>query len=86
MLITSSDAYPNFIGSAIAAFLIPSFFIAAALAHAGVALFVDPATALSTKWGFAIIGFISFGIVALIYVIYFFGENIRKRSKLAKRF
>jgi hypothetical protein len=35
MLNYVTDSYPNFAGSAIAAFLIPSFLIAGALAHAG---------------------------------------------------
>lgn len=76
------DAYPNVAASAIAAFLIPSFIIAAALAHLGVLMFDN----LSTKWAVAIIGFISLGLCALIYVIFFFGAQIRRRSKLAKSF
>lgn len=40
---------------------------------------------MSTKWAFATLGFISFGIVALIYVVYFFGAAFRKRSSLARQ-
>jgi hypothetical protein len=56
--------------------------IAAGLAHAGVAMFDN----MSTKWAMATIGFISFGLCALIYIIFFFGAKIRQRSKLAKSF
>lgn len=75
------DSYPSVAASAIAAFLIPSFLIAVGLCHAGVAMFDN----MSTKWAFATLGFISFGIVALIYVVFFFGAAIRKRSTLARR-
>ena len=40
---------------------------------------------LGAKWAMAVLGFISFGIVALVYILYFFGERIRSRSKLAKK-
>jgi MFS family permease len=66
--------------SAIAAFCIPSFAIAACLAHAGVAMFEN----MSTKWAMATLGFISLGIVALVYIFFFFGERLRRASKLAK--
>lgn len=82
MLNYITDAYPNVAASAIAAFLIPSFLIAAGLCHAGVAMFEN----MSVRWAFATLGFISFGIVALIYVVYFFGGAIRRRSKLARTF
>jgi hypothetical protein len=39
---------------------------------------------LSTKWAFAVLGFVSLGVVALVYVLYFFGKALRKRSKLAR--
>lgn len=39
MLNYITDSYPNVAASAVAAFLIPSFLIAAAMCHAGVALF-----------------------------------------------
>ncbi|KAI1840050.1 hypothetical protein JX265_013882 [Neoarthrinium moseri] len=80
MLNYIADSYTNVAGSAIAAFLIPSFIIAAGCAHAGIALFED----LSSKWAMAILGFISFGLVALIYVVYFFGAKMRARSKIAR--
>ncbi|ODV84001.1 hypothetical protein CANARDRAFT_236831 [[Candida] arabinofermentans NRRL YB-2248] len=66
--------------SAIAAFTIPSFAIAAALAHAGVAMFEN----MSTKWGFATLGFISIFVVVLVYVFYFLGHKLRASSKLAR--
>lgn len=39
---------------------------------------------MSTKWAMALLGFVSFGLVALIYVIYFFGARMRAWSKIAK--
>jgi hypothetical protein len=39
---------------------------------------------LTTTWAFATLAFISFGIVALVYVLYFFGPKLRARSRLAK--
>ncbi|KAK4937371.1 hypothetical protein LTR10_021980 [Elasticomyces elasticus] len=82
MLNYITDSYPNVAASAIAAFLIPSFLIAAALAHAGVAMFEH----MNTKWAFATLGFISFGLVALVYVLFFFGPTLRRWSKLARTF
>ncbi|KAH7383644.1 major facilitator superfamily domain-containing protein [Cadophora sp. MPI-SDFR-AT-0126] len=82
MLNYITDSYPNVAGSAIAAFLIPSFLMAAGLAHLGVLMFEN----MSTKWAVATIGFISFGLCALIYFVYFFGAKIRMRSKLARTF
>lgn len=66
--------------SAIAAFCIPSFGIGAALAHAGVKMFAS----MSTTWAMATLGFISIGIVALVYILYFFGEKLRRASKVAR--
>lgn len=66
--------------SAIAAFCIPSFAIAGALSHAGVAMFTN----MSTTWAMATLGFISIGIVALVYIFYFFGPRLRAASKLAR--
>jgi hypothetical protein len=77
-----TDSYPNVAASAIAAFLIPSFIMAAALAHLGVLMFDN----MSTTWAMATIGFISFGLCALIYFIFFFGAKIRERSKLTRTF
>jgi hypothetical protein len=56
--------------------------MAAALAHLGVLMFDN----MSTTWAMATIGFISFGLCALIYFIFFFGAKIRMRSKLARTF
>jgi len=82
MLNYLTDAYPNVAASAIAAFLIPSFIIAAAFAHIGIVMFDN----LGTTWAMGCIGFISLGIVALVYIVYFFGPWIRRRSKLARTF
>ncbi|RDW94931.1 hypothetical protein BP5796_00694 [Coleophoma crateriformis] len=82
MLNYITDAYPNVAGSAIAAFLIPSFIMAAALCHLGLLMFAN----MSTTWAMATIGFISFTLCILIYVIYFFGARIRRNSKLARTF
>ncbi|KAK9788114.1 putative Vitamin b6 transporter bsu1 [Seiridium cardinale] len=67
MLNYITDAYTTVAGSAIAAFLIPSFLIAAALAHAGIAMFEN----MSSTWAMATLGFVSFGLVALIYVAWY---------------
>jgi hypothetical protein len=80
MLNYITDTYPNVAASAIAAFLIPSFLIAAAFAHIGIVMFQN----LGTTWAVATIAFISLGIVALVNVLYFFGPWIRRKSKLAK--
>lgn len=82
MLNYITDSYPNVAASAIAAFLIPSFLIAAGCAHAGVAMFAN----MNEKWAFATLGFISIGLVILVYVLFFFGPVLRKWSKLAKSF
>jgi len=82
LLTSVADSYPNVAASAIAAFLIPSFIMAAALAHLGVLMFDN----MSTTWAMATISFISLGLCALIYFIFFFGTKIRMRSKLAKAF
>ena len=76
------DSYPNVAASAIAAFLIPSFMIAAAFAHIGIILFAN----MSTTWAMATLGFVSFSLVALIYILFFFGPWIRKKSRLARSF
>ena len=82
MLNYITDSYPNVAASAVAAFLIPSFIIAAAFAHIGLILFNN----LSSTWAVATLAFISLGLVALVYVLYFFGPVMRKRSKLARSF
>ncbi|EON98362.1 putative vitamin b6 transporter bsu1 protein [Phaeoacremonium minimum UCRPA7] len=82
MLNYIADAYTNVAASAIAAFLIPSFTIAAGCAHIGIVMFDQ----MSSKWAMATLGFISFGLVALVYILYFFGEKIRSWSKLARKF
>ena len=82
MLNYLADTYHNVAGSAVAAFLIPSFLIAAGMCHAGVAMFEG----LSTTWAFACLAFISLGLVALVYILYFFGPKLRQRSKLAVKY
>jgi hypothetical protein len=82
VLIIFPDSYPNVAASAIAAFLIPSFVIAAALSHLGILMIDD----MTIKWAMATIGFISIGLCALVYILYFFGAKIRKRSTFASGF
>lgn len=82
MLNYLTDSYPNVAASAVAAFLIPSFLIAAGCAHAGIAMFEN----MTTQWAMATLGFISFGLVALVYILYFFGPKIRAKSRLARKF
>ncbi|KAK8096200.1 hypothetical protein PG999_014222 [Apiospora kogelbergensis] len=81
MLNYIADTYTNLAASAIAAFLIPSFALAAGCCHIGIIMFAN----LGPKWAMAILGFVSFGLVALVYVLYFFGARIRGMSKLAKK-
>jgi len=82
MLNYITDSYPNVAASAVAAFLIPSFLGAAAFAHIGIVMFTN----MSTTWAFATLAFISLPLVALMYVVYFFGPWLRRRSKLARTF
>ncbi|CCG84422.1 protein of unknown function [Taphrina deformans PYCC 5710] len=82
MLSYITDSYPNVAGSAVAAFLIPSFLLAAGFAHIGIIMFER----MSTTWAFATLGFISLGIVALVYILYYFGPALRRYSKLARNF
>ncbi|ORY85524.1 MFS multidrug transporter-like protein [Protomyces lactucae-debilis] len=77
-----SDAYPSVIASAIAALLLPSFLIAAGLAHVGLVMFEN----LGTRTAFIILAGVSCGLVILTYTIYFFGPWLRRRSKLARVF
>jgi hypothetical protein len=79
MLNYITDSYPNVAASAIAAFSLPSFTIAAALVHAGIAMFAN----MTTTWAVATCAFISLLLVALVNVLYFFGPVLRKRSPLA---
>ncbi|TQB74600.1 hypothetical protein MPDQ_004449 [Monascus purpureus] len=81
MLNYITDTYPNVAASAVAAFLIPSFALAAGFVHIGIVMF----DRMSTTWAFATLAFISLGIVALVYVLYFFGPALRRMSKLARR-
>jgi multidrug resistance protein len=82
MLNYITDSYPNVAASAIAAFLIPSFLIAAGCAHAGVAMFAN----MNVRWAFSTLGFISIGLVVLVYVLFFWGPVLRRWSPLARTF
>ncbi|EXJ70377.1 uncharacterized protein A1O5_06445 [Cladophialophora psammophila CBS 110553] len=82
MLNYITDSYPNVAASAIAAFLIPSFLIAAGCAHAGVAMFAN----MNIRWAFSTLAFISIGLVVLVYVLFFFGPTLRRWSPLARTF
>lgn len=82
MLSYITDSYPNVAASAVAAFLIPSFLLAAGFAHIGIVMFEN----LSTQWAFATLAFVSLGLVALTYVIFYFGPRLRRWSKLARDF
>lgn len=77
-----ADSYPNVAASAVAAFLIPSFTLAAAFAHLGLLMFEN----LGTTWAMGCLAFISLSIVALVYMLYFFGPWLRRKSKLARSF
>ncbi|KAI0012998.1 MFS general substrate transporter [Xylariaceae sp. FL0662B] len=81
MLNYIADSYTNVAASAIAAFLIPSFLIAAACCHIGIVMFDN----LGAKWAMAVLGFISFSLVALVYILYFFGARLRAWSQLARK-
>ena len=82
MLSYITDSYPNYAASAVAAFLIPSFILAAGFAHIGIVMFAN----LGTTWAMATLAFISLGIVALVYGLYFGGPWLRSKSRLARNF
>lgn len=82
MLTYITDSYPNVAASAIAAFLIPSFLLTAGFAHIGIVMVNN----LGTTWMFACLAFLSLGIVALVYGLFFFGPVLRRWSKLARSF
>ena len=82
MLNYLTDSYPNVAASAVAAFLIPSFLLAAAFTHIGIVMFEN----LSSEWAFATLAFVSLTLVALIYFVYFCGPWLRRKSKLARTF
>ncbi|KAF8333589.1 MFS multidrug transporter-like protein [Cantharellus anzutake] len=77
-----TDSYPNLAGSAIAAFLIPSFLVAGGCAHLGVYMFQK----LKTQVAVSILAGISTGVVILVYTLYFFGPTLRARSRYARKF
>ncbi|EPY53090.1 membrane transporter [Schizosaccharomyces cryophilus OY26] len=79
MLNYVTDSYPSVAGSAVAAFTLPSFTLAAVLVHLGAIMFEN----MTTTWAMATLGFISLSLVLLIYIIYFFGHILRKHSRLA---
>lgn len=80
MLNYITDSYTNVAASAVAAFLIPSFLLAAGFAHIGIVMLDN----LGTTWMFACLAFLSLGIVALVYSLFFFGPVLRGWSKLAR--
>jgi len=97
MLNYITDSYPSVAASAIAAFSLPSFTIAAALVHAGIDMFEN----MTTTWAVtnpiifdekrmlisnqvATLAFVSILLVFLVYVLYFFGPWLRKRSPIAR--
>ncbi|KAI9829679.1 MAG: hypothetical protein M1819_006050 [Sarea resinae] len=80
MLNYLTDSYYHVAASAVAAFLIPSFLLAAGFAHIGIVMFDN----MSSRWAMATLGFVSLGLCALVNILYFFGPKIRARSKLAK--
>ncbi|WBW71871.1 plasma membrane pyridoxal family transmembrane transporter [Schizosaccharomyces osmophilus] len=79
MLNYVTDSYPSVAGSAVAAFTLPSFTLAAVLVHLGAIMFNN----MTTTWAMATLGFISLSLVLLIYVVYFFGHILRRHSRLA---
>lgn len=79
MLSYISDAYPTVTGSAIAAFLIPSFGLAAGFVHVGIVMF----DRMTPRWAFATLGFCSLSFPVITYIIYFFGPWLRKHSYFA---
>ncbi|KAI0161737.1 MFS general substrate transporter [Hypoxylon sp. FL1284] len=81
MLNYIADTYTNVAASAIAAFLIPSFLIAAGCCHIGTVMFNN----MGTTWAMATLGLISISLVILVYILYFFGPRIRGWSKLARK-
>lgn len=81
MLSYITDSYPNVAASAVAAFLIPSFLLAAGFAHIGILMFDN----LGTTWAMACVAFLSLGIVALVYLLYYFGPWLRGKSSLARK-
>ncbi|TVY81498.1 putative transporter [Lachnellula suecica] len=82
MLNYITDAYPRYAASAIAAFLIPSFIVAAGMAHLGLLIFER----MSTKWAMTTIGLVSIFGCIMVYVIFFFGHFLRKKSILARNY
>ncbi|KAI4137978.1 MAG: hypothetical protein LQ340_008080 [Diploschistes diacapsis] len=81
MLNYLTDSYPHVAASAVAAFLIPSFLGAAGFAHVGVVMFTN----MNTTWAVATLGFVSLGLVGLVYVVFFLGERLRGWSRLAAK-
>lgn len=79
MLSYISDSYPSITGSAIAAFLIPSFGLAAGFVHVGLVMF----DRMSPRWAYATLGFCSLSFPVITYIIYFFGPWLRKHSHYA---
>ncbi|WBW75076.1 pyridoxamine/pyridoxine/pyridoxal transmembrane transporter [Schizosaccharomyces osmophilus] len=81
MLLYITDSYPSVSASAVAAFELPSNLGSTAFVHLSALMF----SRMNIHWATAVIGFVSLPLIALIYVLYFFGHRIRSRSKLATR-
>jgi len=73
------DAYPTCAGPAISAFFIPSFLVAAGFAHIELLMLHH----MSNRIFFYVLAGASFGVVILMYSIYFFGRAMRNKSKNA---
>lgn len=81
MLSYITDTYPHVANSAVAALLIPTYGIAAGFSHIGLVMVKN----LGTTWTMACVAFLSLGLVALVYLVFFFGAKLRKLSKMAKQ-
>jgi hypothetical protein len=67
MLNYITDSYPSVAASAIAAFSLPSFTIAAALVHAGIAMFEN----MTTTWAVSVPWLDSYEFVSLMKLFYY---------------
>ncbi|CAA21196.1 pyridoxamine/pyridoxine/pyridoxal transmembrane transporter [Schizosaccharomyces pombe] len=81
MLLYVTDAYPNVSASAVAAFELPSNLGAVGFIHLSALMF----SRMNVHWATAVVGFASLPLIALIYALYFYGDRIRARSKLASQ-
>ncbi|EPY51278.1 membrane transporter [Schizosaccharomyces cryophilus OY26] len=82
MLLYITDSYPSVSASAVAAFELPSNLGSVVFIHLSSLMF----SRMNVHWAAAVVGFASLPLIALIYILYFFGHRIRSRSKLATRY